>query len=148
MSKNFQQGKYQVQNKEKYVGSNYTPRFLSSWEYEVFRKFDLNKSILAWGAEVVIVPYYNPLTQKKARYMVDLYVKYRNSAGEILEELVEIKPLKETKKPRQGKGRKRNTVVYETATYVRNQAKWAAATKYAEERGMKFRVISENHIFA
>lgn len=147
MTKAFKQGIYQVQNKAKYIGPTPTPRFLSSWEYEVFRKFDLSPHVLAWGAECVVIPYFNPVTQKKSRYIVDLYVKYKNSAGDTIEELVEIKPFKETQKPKNTRGKKRNTLVYETMTYVRNQAKWAAAEKYASERGMKFRLLSEQGIF-
>ncbi len=147
MSKNFHQGRYQVQNVAKYIGKDKTPRFLSSWELEVFRKFDLSSAVIAWGAEAVIIQYFNPVTQKKSRYIIDIYVKYKNSKGKTIEELVEIKPYKETQKPRNTRGKKRNSVVYENATYIRNKAKWAAAEIYAKEHGMTFRLLTERGIF-
>lgn len=146
-SDHYIQGIYEVVNKEKYLGTK-NPRYLSSWELEVFKKFDLNKHVLEWGSEIVVVSYWNALKQRKAKYIVDLYVKYENSKGEVIRELVEIKPKKETKKPRNSKSKSRSSMVYETATYVTNQAKWAAATKWAQERGMLFRVITERNIWS
>lgn len=141
------QGNYEVQNKSKYVGTDKNPRYLSSYELEVFQFLDKHPSILEWGAEVVVVPYFNPVKQRKARYIVDIYVKYRKKSGEVVTELIEIKPTKDCVAPKKT-GRKKNaTYVRESATWITNQAKWAAAKKYAEERGMKFRILTENSIF-
>ncbi len=143
---NYVQGIYEVKNKEKYVGKS-NPRFLSSWELEVFKEFDSNKNILEWGAETIIVPYYNPIKRRMARYMVDLYCKYQDKDGKIIRELVEIKPMAEVAKPVIGGKRKKSTDVYATATYIINMAKWTAAAKYAHERGMNFRIITEQNIY-
>lgn len=144
----YQQGTYEVRNKDKYVGTK-NPRYLSSYELKVFRHLDNHKAILEWGAETVVVPYFKPGNEgkKMSRYMVDVYVKYKNREGHIINELIEIKPSKDRKKPRKTKGKSNKSYQYEVMTYAVNQAKWAAAEKFAEERGMRFRVIDEGDIF-
>ena len=146
MARNYTQGTYEAVNKDKYVGTR-AARYLSGWELEVFRWCDRSPNILKWGSEVVVVPYYNPVKQRKARYLVDVYMKYRNKSGEIKEALIEIKPLSQCKKPSKGRRKKESTYIEECLTYSVNQAKWEAASKYAAERGWEFRAITENSIF-
>lgn len=143
---NYIQGIYEVVNKDKYVGKG-NPRYLSSYELKVFQDFDRRKSVIEWGSEVVHIPYYNPVKQRISKYMIDIYVMYVNKEGRVIKELVEIKPLKDTKKPRITKRTKRNTAIYAQATHIVNEAKWAAATKFAEKNGMRFRIITEKNIF-
>ena len=56
--------------------------------------------------------------------------------------LIEIKPKKETVPP-QGK-RKTKRYVREVMTYVKNTSKWEAANQYAEHKGWKFQVWTED----
>lgn len=143
---NYMQGTYQVKNKEKYVGGK-APRYLSSWELQVFKYFDSNPNVLQWGAECVIVPYWSEVDQRKRRYMVDLYVKYKNRNGDVLEEIIEVKPLMQTTPPKKGGRKKKETYLREVYTWNVNQAKWKAAAEYAKKRNMKFRIITEKDIF-
>ena len=147
MGGKFKQGNYEVQNPEKYMGNIKKVRYLSSWELVVFQFFDHNKNVIEWGAEIVVVKYYSPVDQRHRRYMVDLYVKYKNAKGQILKELIEVKPRKETMKPKATKGKKKSTFLKECYTWQVNIAKWTAATAYAKARGMTFRIIDETHIF-
>ena len=56
--------------------------------------------------------------------------------------MVEIKPNAQTTAP--VKGRKRQqTFLKEQYEFMVNQSKWAAATKYAQERGWEFVVLDE-----
>ena len=145
MGRQFRQGYYEVKDWDKYVGQK-KPRYLSSYELEFFSWCDRSPSIIKWGAEIVVVPYFNPVKNRKARYIVDVYIKYRDREGNIREELIEIKPLSQTKKPT--KGRKRKDVYGEQlATWYTNQAKWKAASEYAKARGWSFRVVTEKSIF-
>ena len=146
MARNYKQGRYDVLNHEKYCGTNTNIRYLSSYELQTFKYLDRTPSILQWAAEHVIVPYYNPLKQRQARYIVDIYLKYRNKNGEIIEELVEIKPSKECVKPDKGR-KKQSTYENQMATWLVNQAKWTAAQQYANERGWRFRILTEKSIF-
>jgi hypothetical protein len=147
MTRSYKQGRYEVINKEKYCGTSSIIRYLSSYELQTFKYLDRTPSIIKWSAEQVIVPYYNPLKQRQARYIVDLYIKYRNKYGEIIEELVEVKSSHETIPPTKGK-KKKSTYETQMATWITNQAKWTAAQQYANERGWRFRILTENSIFS
>lgn len=145
MARNYQQGIYEVRNKEKYVGTK-DPRYLSSYELSFFKWADRSPGVLKWGAEVVVVKYYNPVKQRMARYIVDVFMVYRTKTGEEKTALIEIKPMAQCKKPTKGK-KSQKTIIEEQLTYATNQAKWEAAEKYAKERGWEFRVVTENSIF-
>lgn len=145
MARNYQQGKYEIQNWDKYIGTK-NPRYLSSYELEVFKWMDKSKAVLKWGAEVVVVPYYNPVKDRAARYIVDIYVEYKNRNGEVKKELLEIKPSSQVVLSKRG-GKSKKTYLEEQLTYNTNMAKWHAAKKYAEERGWQFRILTEKSIF-
>lgn len=147
MSRNYHQGEYEIKNWDKYAGTK-NPRFLSSYEKYAFEYFDRSPAVIKWGAELVVVEYYNPVKQRKARYIVDIYVKYKDKNGVIREELIEIKPHSQTVPPTRGKGKRSEaTFLTESMTWAVNSAKWAAAQKYAEERGWRFGVLTEKSLF-
>lgn len=145
MARNYKQGIYQVKNWEKYIGTN-NPTYRSEWEQYVFEWADRNKNILKWGAEVVVVPYYNEVKGRKARYIVDVYLEYLDKEGNLQKDLVEIKPYNQTLPPKRGKKRK-DVYDHEVLTWIQNNCKWKEAQKYASERGWNFRIITENSIF-
>jgi hypothetical protein len=146
MARNYQQGYYEVQNKDKYCGTKTTIRYLSSYELHFFKWADRCPSVLSWSAENTIVPYFNPIKNRQARYIVDIYLKYKDKNGNIREELVEIKPEQQAKKPQKGR-KSQKTYETEMMTWIVNESKWKAAQQYAKERGWGFRVITENSIF-
>lgn len=148
MARNYQQGTYKIQNPDKYLGTKSEIRYLSSYELEVWKWCDRTPNVIAWSAENVVVPYFNPVKNRKARYIVDAFVKWIDVNGEIHEALIEIKPAAQANKKPPTKGRKsQKTYLEECATWMVNQAKWNAAQKYAEERGWKFQILTENQIF-
>ena len=55
----------------------------------------------------------------------------------------EIKPKKETVPPKKGK-RKTKRYAQEAYTFIKNQDKWEAANQYAEHKGWKFQVWTED----
>ncbi len=71
-------------------------------------------------------------------YYVDLLVELNNK--DII--LVEIKPKKQTEAPKQPK-RKTKRYINEVMSYVKNTSKWEAAQQYAEHKGWKFQVWTE-----
>lgn len=80
--------------------------------------------------------------------MVDVYVEYRDVRGNIQKELIEIKPEAQSRAaPVKTPKKRRDVYEREVATWVVNNAKWEAARKYAQERGIWFRVITEKNIF-
>jgi aldehyde:ferredoxin oxidoreductase len=73
------------------------------------------------------------------RYFVDLLIEMDN--GDTF--LIEIKPKQQTVPPKQPK-RKTKRYIKEVMTYVKNQDKWEAANKFAEHKGWKFQVWTED----
>lgn len=140
------QGTYEVQNKDKYTGTK-TPRYLSSYELQVFRYLDSHPSIIEWGSETVVVPYFDERIRRKRRYMVDVYMKVKDKDGNIVTYLCEIKPYAQTLQPIKS-GRKRQDVFEsEMHTYITNRLKWQTAEKFCEDRGWKFIILTEHQIF-
>lgn len=146
MARNYHQGVYEVKNKEKYIGTR-DPTFRSSYELEFFKWCDRTRAVVEWGSEVVVVPYFNPIKNRKARYFVDIYMKYINKNGDVVTEIIEIKPLSQCMQPKAKKTKSKNTVIQEQIDWTTNNAKWEAATQYASVRGWRFRVITERSIF-
>jgi hypothetical protein len=129
-----------MRHPEKYVGTK-IPTYRSSWEWTFMNFCDNNKSVLKWASEAVQIPYRDPLTAKQTVYVPDFFIQYADKHGRILTELVEIKPSTQQILERVGKNK------YNQAQYVKNQAKWAAASLWCKQQGITFRIINENDIF-
>ena len=138
MSK-FAQGAYVVKNKAKYVGKG-TPRYRSGWELAFMRFLDNNDNILQWASESISIPYRNPLTGKQSIYVPDFLITYRNRNNQMVAEVIEIKPKKQSVIESKMKANERATVAV-------NYAKWDSATKWCKKQGLLFRVITEDDMF-
>lgn len=138
MSK-FAQGSYQVINSDKYVGKG-TPRYRSGWEHAFMRFCDSNEHILQWASESISIPYRNPITGKPSMYIPDFLITYRTKNNQVVAELIEIKPKKQSIIESKASAKDRAIVAV-------NYAKWDAATKWARRNGLVFRVINEDQIF-
>lgn len=134
------QSLYEIKNGEKYVGKK-KPFMRSSWETVFARMCDNNPAIVQWASEAIMIPYRNPFTGKKTIYVPDFFIVYIDSKGDKHAEVIEIKPKKET--AMQYAKSKRDK-----AAVALNMAKWQVATAYCKAQGMKFRVITEDEIFA
>jgi hypothetical protein len=145
MKNNFKQGIYKPMNSKKYIGKGY-PTYRSGWELKFFKWADGNDRIVKWGSENVVIPYLNPLDNKVRRYFVDNYIVYKDKEGNLNKFLVEIKPLKQTKKPKKTPFKKNSTMLYEQKMYVQNISKWKAAEKWAEKKKCKFIIITEKEL--
>lgn len=146
MARNYLKGKYEPINRNKYKGDPDKVVYRSSYELAVFKWCDRTPAVIEWSAETIVVPYFDPVKNKKRRYIVDIWLKYKDRSGNIATELVEIKPYNQCKPPARGRKRK-DVYEQEVATYITNQAKWQYADQYAKERGWGFRVITEEAIF-
>ena len=139
----FQQGFFTPKNPEKYIGDVTKIRYMSSWELSVNEFFDGNKKVLKWASEEIAIPYIKPTDGKVHKYYVDYYVEYINAAGKKVIEIIEVKPLAQTKPPK----RSHKHYLYEQVTYSINMAKWEAAAKFAKHNGWTFRIITEGSIY-
>jgi len=85
------------------------------------------------------------------RYFPDFYIKYKNSDGKIIEELIEVKPFNQCSPPNPKKkltktGRTSKRYLKEVQTYIVNDAKWNQAMKYCKDRNWKWRILTEKDI--
>lgn len=142
-------GKYTPKHPEKYVGDPKRIVFRSSWE-KAFNEFlDNNPNVIQWASEEIAIPYVKPTSNRHDKihtYYPDYWVKYKNKNGEIIQEIIEIKPIAQTQPPKTA-GKKKKQQLVEAITWEINKAKWAAATQFCNKYGMKFRIVSENKLF-
>jgi hypothetical protein len=136
----FAQGRFEMKNPGKYVGTK-TPLARSSWEFVFMRMLDEHQGVEKWASESIQIPYRDPLTGKYTIYVPDFFITYVDKNGAKHAEVVEVKPASQTLLANVGKS------VYNQQQYVKNIAKWEAATKWCKQQGIKFRVVNEEHIF-
>ena len=144
-NKNWSQGEYKLQNPNKYKGT-LPVVYRSSWEQRVFYFLDTHPSILEWGSESIVIPYKSPIDNQIHRYFVDLHFTVKNKNGEIKKYLIEIKPKKQTEPPKEPKRKTQKALErykQEQLEFVKNQAKWEAAKKWAKNKGYIFQIWTE-----
>jgi hypothetical protein len=141
----FRKSVFTPQNPAKLIGKSYC-QARSSWETRFMRFLDKNPSILEWSSESIAIPYIDPVTRTLKRYFPDFLIKYKDRDNNIVMELIEIKPFKQTVPPVITKGKKRKTLLTEARVWSTNSAKWKAAQEYCKLRGLKFRIITEREL--
>jgi len=140
MATKFARGKFIMTQPEKYVGTK-IPTYRSSWEWSFMRFCDTNNSVQKWASEAVNIPFRDPLTGRQTIYVPDFFIQYVDKNNKMNVELIEIKPASQTILERVGKNK------YNQAQFVKNQAKWQAATIWCKQQGIKFRIVNENDLF-
>ena len=109
------------------------------------RKFmlycDRNPDIVYWASDELPIRYFNPLDKKYHRYFPDFVVKTIKGA----KILIEIKPSRQCKRPKTPK-KKTRAFMKESFMFIKNQAKWKAAEKYADDNNAKFKLITEKDL--
>jgi hypothetical protein len=136
----FAQGKFTPKNPDKYIGTK-SPTYRSSWEFHFMKFCDEHPSIAKWASESIRIPYKNPLTGKHTIYVPDFFIAYADKAGKQRVELIEVKPANQAIREKVGRSR------VNQASYIVNQAKWEAAYAYCKQKGITFRIITENDMF-
>jgi hypothetical protein len=127
---------------EKYAGDPTCIIMRSSWETRFASWCDKNTSVLKWSSEETVIPYRCPTDEKIHRYFVDFKIQIKNKDGALKTYLIEVKPAKQTQPPVYP-GRNTQRYITESMTYIKNQAKWKAATDWAKDRGYEFKIITE-----
>ena len=136
----FAQGRFEMKNPDKYVGTK-TPLARSSWEFVFMRMLDEHQGVEKWASESVQIPYRDPLTGRQTIYVPDFFIMYNDKNGKKHAEVVEVNPIGQTYREKVGKS------LYNQEQYVKNLAKWEAATAWCRQKGIKFRVVNEDDIF-
>ena len=138
-------GRYQPNNPLKYKGNFKNIIYRSLWELKFMKYCDRNQNILEWGSEEIVVPYRSPIDNRYHRYFPDFYIKVRENTGKIKKYIIEVKPQKQCIEPKVQK-KKTRSYVYQVCEYAKNQAKWKAAEEYCMDRGLEFKVLTENEL--
>ena len=105
------------------------------------RLCDEHPNVYQWASESIKIPYRHPFTGKYTVYVPDFFIVYQDKNGKKHAEMVEVKPMSQTRMDAAGKSlaKKKQVVV--------NMAKWEAANSYAKQRKIRFRVVSEEQLF-
>ena len=138
-------GRYIPTKPKKYKGDPSKIVYRSLWERKFMVYCDRNSAVLEWGREEVIIPYISPLDGKRHRYFPDFYVKVRQRNGTVKKWLIEVKPKAQCGPPKKPK-RKTPRFVNEVRTWGVNQAKWEAAIDWCNDRGVEFKILTEDHL--
>ena len=145
---NFVQGYFKPNNPSKYVGPE-PIIYRSSWERKFMIWCDKNERVLMWSSEPVQIPYWSKLHKKQRTYYPDFYIKVLKNDGEIDHMLIEIKPeaqIKKPKPPTKNSKKALKNYKYLAEQYVINKDKYTAAQQFANERGWRFAVMTENSL--
>lgn len=139
----FHQGRFFPKHIEKFAGKEPFAYYRSGLELKYFRVLDENPNVVKWGSEEAVVPYY--FNNGWHKYFIDLFVMFR-VGNEVKKYFIELKPANQTKEPKWSARRKKENYLYECKEWAKNQAKWKAATSFAEQNGWKFIVLSEKDL--
>lgn len=138
-------GKFKPKNYKKYKGDPTKIFYRSLWERTFMRYCDNNEAVIEWNSEEIVIPYISPVDRKVHRYFPDFYVKMQQTNGNIVREIIEVKPKRQTLPPKPQQ-RKTKRYLTEISTYAVNQAKFKAAEDYCKDRGLNFRILTEDHL--
>ena len=139
-------------NPKKYVGNASNIICRSNWERVFCERCDTNDNIVTWASEEFSIPYVSPLDNKRHRYYPDFLIKVKEPDGKFKKYVIEIKPRKQTIKPKmKTDSRKRprmtNSYAKELNNYAVNVAKWSAAIEFCKDNSLEFQIITEDNLY-
>ncbi len=134
-------GLYRPTNPKKYVGDVNRIVYRSLLEKRFMLYCDRNPDIIYWASEELAIRYYNPVDKKYHRYYPDFIV--RTVKGEKI--VIEIKPSRQCVPPKTPT-RKTRAFMRSSFEYIKNMAKWKAATEYAANNNATFKLITEKDL--
>ncbi len=137
-------GWFTPKNPNKYKGNADRIVYRSSWELRVMKNFDENPSVIWWASEEMFVKYVSPIDKRVHRYFPDFVVRVKKKDGKEATMMLEVKPEKQTKPPKQS--RRTRKMLAEVATYAINQEKWKAAELFCLEHGWQFKILTEKEL--
>ncbi len=130
---------------EKYTGDVSKIFFRSLWERSVMVRLDTWSVVLKWCSEEIRIPYRSPLDNRIHQYYPDFEVLLKTPSGN-KKAILEVKPYKQTIEPKKPKKISKR-YIGEVMEYGKNQAKWASARAWCENKGMEFIVLTEKEVF-
>lgn len=110
--------------------------YRSGLELEFINYCENSPSIVKWASEPIKIPYYSRLAKKEQNYYPDYIIENKDGKKCI----VEVKPYNQVVKPSSLDSQ------WLKESWIRNNDKWMAAKKFAEDRGMKFIIVTEKFL--
>lgn len=138
---------YKPKNPSKYIGDLNKILCRSLWERKFCKYLDENINIIKWSFETLKIPYVSPADKKVHSYIPDFIVEKKNKDGSVDTIIVEIKPEKQTVKPKITKRKKKKTILQENLTYEINKSKWESAKNFCDAHDWKFVILTEKELF-
>ena len=139
-------GKYTIKDKSKYAGDHKKVVYRSLWERRLMVYCDKQKSVVEWGSEEIVIPYYSPLDGKMHRYYPDFYMTVRQKDGSIKKFIVEVKPKKDMKQPPANPKKRTKAWLKSVRTYAMNKAKFKYAEDFCKDKNLEFLILNEDHL--
>lgn len=141
----FHKRKFIPTNPEKYSGDVNNIIMRSSWETKFANWCDKNPAIVRWSSEETVIPYICPTDNKLHRYFIDFKIRVKQTNGSEKVYLIEIKPIRQTVPPI-FPGKRTKKYLVESYGFIKNQAKWEAARKWAKDRNYEFKILTEKEL--
>jgi len=144
----FKQGIYVPKNPNKFLITKTFDmkesaiKYRSSYEYKFLVFCDMNPDIIKVNSEGLIIPYFNPITNKIAKYYMDFVVINKKGTKYI----VEVKPYDQTIKPippKNSSSKSKKKYENNIITYIVNSAKWESAKRFADLNDCVFLKVTE-----
>lgn len=142
----YSQGYYKCLNPHKYIGDFERIHYRSSLEHRFCYYCDTNTDVICWSSEPIGIKYFSPVDNKEHYYYIDFYIKVVKEETES-EFFVEVKPESKTKQPvppKKATTKSINNYNNALKEYIINMTKFDAATKYANDFGRGFILVTEN----
>lgn len=136
--------KYIPEYPDKYVGNADNIVCRSNWERKFCKYLDKNENIIKWSSEELKIPYYSTIDHQVHNYYPDFVFEAKKD-DQVQTFIIEIKPKKQTIKPKPRKNKK--AYLNEYITYETNNCKWNAATEFCKKNGWTFKILTEEDIF-
>lgn len=108
--------------------------YRSSYELKFITWLESDDKVKSWGSECICIPYLY-IDGSMHRYYPDYFVEFTDGTKMV----IEIKPYNQTKKPL-------NENCWAAKEWVRNKCKWKAAMEFCENKGYKFKILTEKTI--
>ena len=138
----FKQGYFPINECKKYAGKG-PIIYRSSWEYKFCKYCESNSSVLKWVSEPFEIRYINSLDGREHKYWADFLIVLEGGK----KYLIEIKPksmLQKPNPPKRKTAKQIKSYKYAYEQYVTNMCKIESAEKFCNERGIEFKIITED----
>lgn len=159
----YHQGLFIPTNKDKVykLNSKGGIYYRSSWEQKMCHYLDRNPDIVIWGCECIGIPYKKTDVKKDSAgdmnhkttehtYYPDFWYKRKKEDGTIEEVLMEVKPYKETMRPKappfNATRKQLENFEYAMKLWNANMHKWKYTIEYCETQGIKFTIMTEQYL--